>query len=139
MAAALANLDLIEREGLVGRAEALGHILMAELARIVELHASSFACLHGRGLVAGIQVMRPGPGPAGTRELDASTAAAVTQACFRKGLLLFAPVGVAGECIKIAPPLMITEEALLESLAVFREACAEVLGARDPAPGAPAR
>ena len=40
---------------------------------------------------------------------------------------MFAPVGVAGECVKIAPPLVITEEALRESLAVFREACAEVL------------
>ena len=134
VAAALANLDLIERERLVERAETLGRILMAELARIVEPYASALACLHGRGLVAGIQVMRPG-----TRDADAATAAAITQACFRKGLLLFAPVGVAGECVKIAPPLVITEEALQESLAVFREACAEVLDARDPAPQAPAR
>ena len=134
VAAALANLDLIERERLVERAEALGRILMAELARIVEPYASALACLHGRGLVAGIQVMRPG-----TRDPDAATAAAITQACFRRGLLLFAPVGVAGECVKIAPPLVITEEALQESLAVFREACAEVLDARDPAPQAPAQ
>lgn len=133
-AAALANLDLIERERLVERAEALGRILMAELTRIVEPYAPVLACLHGRGLVAGIQVMRPG-----TRDPDAATAAAITQACFRKGLLLFAPVGVAGECVKIAPPLVITEAALRESLAVFREACAEVLDGRGPAPETPGR
>ena len=49
-------------------------------------------------------------------------------ACFRKGLLLFAPVGIAGECLKIAPPLTIPEAALRESLKVFEAACQEVLG-----------
>ena len=133
VAAGLANLDLIEREHLVDQAQVLGQTLMAELDGIVEPYASVLACLHGRGLVAGIQVMRPG-----TRDPDAATATAITQACFRKGLLLFAPVGVAGECIKIAPPLIITEAALQESLAVFREACAEVLSAGDSAPESPA-
>jgi 4-aminobutyrate aminotransferase-like enzyme len=41
---------------------------------------------------------------------------------------MFAPVGIAGECIKIAPPLVINEEALKESLAVLEEACDEILG-----------
>ena len=134
VAAALANLDLIEREHLVERSRTLGRTLKAELGGIVESHASSLACLHGRGLVAGIQVMRPG-----TREPDATTAEAVTQACFRRGLLLFAPVGVAGECVKIAPPLVITEEALRESLEVFRDACAEVLDVGDLALATPGR
>ena len=132
VAAALANLDLIEGERLVERAEALGRTLMAELGRIVRPYAAALACLHGRGLVAGIRVMEPG-----ARTPDPATAAAITQACFRKGLLLFAPVGVAGECVKIAPPLVITEAALRESLAVFGEACAEVLESRRPAPESP--
>ena len=41
---------------------------------------------------------------------------------------MFAPVGIAGECIKIAPPLIISEEALLEGLGVLDEACDEILG-----------
>ena len=40
---------------------------------------------------------------------------------------MFAPVGIAGECLKICPPLTIPEDALRESLAVFEEACDEVL------------
>jgi 4-aminobutyrate aminotransferase/(S)-3-amino-2-methylpropionate transaminase len=48
-------------------------------------------------------------------------------ACFQKGLLMFAPVGVAGECLKVAPPLTISEAALRESLAVFEDAVDEVL------------
>jgi 4-aminobutyrate aminotransferase-like enzyme len=42
---------------------------------------------------------------------------------------MFAPVGIAGECVKIAPPLVIDEQALVESLQVLEEACDEVLSA----------
>jgi len=40
---------------------------------------------------------------------------------------MFASVGIAGECIKIAPPLVITKEALEEGLRVLEEACDEIL------------
>ena len=43
---------------------------------------------------------------------------------------MFAPVGLASECIKVAPPLTISEEALRESLAVFAEAVDEVCASR---------
>ena len=47
--------------------------------------------------------------------------------CLHKGLLMFAPVGIAGECIKIAPPLSIDEDALRESVTVFEEAVDQVM------------
>ncbi len=40
---------------------------------------------------------------------------------------MFAPVGLGGECVKIAPPLTIPEDALEEGLAVLEEACDEVM------------
>ena len=55
------------------------------------------------------------------------TALAVNEACFRRGLLMFAPVGVAGECIKIAPALDMSREALEEGIATLGEAMDEVL------------
>ena len=76
---------------------------------------------HGKGLVAGIQVVKPG-----TKIPDPDMAQKINVACLQKGLLMFAPVGIAGECVKIAPPLCITEEALRESLAVFKEAVEEL-------------
>jgi 4-aminobutyrate aminotransferase / (S)-3-amino-2-methylpropionate transaminase / 5-aminovalerate transaminase len=51
----------------------------------------------------------------------------INEKCFHKGLLMFAPVGIGGECIKIAPPLIITEEALREGIKVLEEACDEIL------------
>ena len=41
---------------------------------------------------------------------------------------MFAPVGIGGECLKIAPPLTIAEDALRESIGVFEEAVDEALG-----------
>lgn len=121
--AAVENLKVIQRERLVERAARLGEVLLAGLQPVQRRHAARLGCLHGKGLVAGLQVVKPG-----TRELDAATALAVNLKCFHKGLLMFAPVGVAGECLKICPPLTISEEALREAIAVFGEACDEVLG-----------
>jgi diaminobutyrate-pyruvate transaminase/4-aminobutyrate aminotransferase/(S)-3-amino-2-methylpropionate transaminase len=39
---------------------------------------------------------------------------------------MFAPVGPDGDCVKIAPPLTITEEALREGIEVLEEAVDEV-------------
>jgi 4-aminobutyrate aminotransferase/(S)-3-amino-2-methylpropionate transaminase len=120
--AAVENLKLIRGEKLPQRAAELGEILLPGLERIRELYPRQLGCLHGRGLVAGLQVVKPG-----TRTPDADTALAINESCFRKGLLMFAPVGVGGGCVKIAPPLTISEAALKESLEVLAEACAEVL------------
>ena len=79
-------------------------------------------CFQGKGLVAGIQVVKPG-----TRQPDAAMAQKINVACLQKGLLMFAPVGVAGECLKVCPPLTISEAALRESIAVFEEAVDELL------------
>lgn len=121
--AAVENLKVLQAERLPERAARLGEVLLAGLAEVQGRHSSRLGCLHGKGLVAGIQVVKPG-----TKEPDPATALAINLKCFHKGLLMFAPVGIAGECLKICPPLVISEEALRESLGVFAEACAEVLG-----------
>jgi 4-aminobutyrate aminotransferase/(S)-3-amino-2-methylpropionate transaminase len=120
--AALESLRIIQQEGLVEHARRMGGILLPELERIRARHPERLGCVHGRGLVAGVQVVHPG-----TKSPDAETARRINERCFHKGLLMFAPVGVAGECLKISPPLLIPEDALRESLAVFEEACGEVL------------
>jgi 4-aminobutyrate aminotransferase-like enzyme len=123
VAAAVANLKLLEDERLTEHAAAMGGILMPELERIRAKYPDRLGCLHGKGLVAGIQVVK-----AGTKEPDSATAVAVNVSCFRKGLLMFAPVGIGGECLKISPPLSITEEALREAIEVFEQSVDEVLG-----------
>jgi 4-aminobutyrate aminotransferase-like enzyme len=123
VAAAIANIKILIKENLADRAAGMGEILMPRLGRIQKKQPERLGCLHGKGLVAGIQVVKPG-----TRTPDPDTAMAINTACVRKGLLMFAPVGIAGECLKIAPPLTIAEDALMESAQVFEEAVDEVLG-----------
>jgi len=123
VAAAIASLEIIQKEHLVERAARLGEILVPELHRIRQKHPKVLGCVQGKGLVAGIQVVKPG-----TKTPDPDMALKINVACLQKGLLMFAPVGAAGECIKIAPPLTIPEDALRESIQVLEEALNEVLG-----------
>jgi 4-aminobutyrate aminotransferase/(S)-3-amino-2-methylpropionate transaminase len=122
-ACAIANLEVIDRENLVRNAAELGIVLNEGLKSIREIAPDRMGCAKAHGLVGGIQIVHPED-----RRPDPDTAFKINEACFHKGLLMFAPVGIGGECIKIAPPLSTTREALDEGLSVLREACTEVLG-----------
>jgi 4-aminobutyrate aminotransferase / (S)-3-amino-2-methylpropionate transaminase / 5-aminovalerate transaminase len=121
--AAIESLKIIQKENLVENARRLGEILVPELTRVRNKYPEILGCFQGRGLVAGIQVVKKG-----TKQPDPEMALKINERCFQKGLLMFAPVGIAGECLKIAPPLVTTEEALREGIKVFEEACDEILG-----------
>ena len=121
--AALKSLELIQDEGLVENAAKLGDILKPELERIQKKYPEVLGCVQAEGLVAGIQCVLPG-----TKTPNPELAVIINESCFHKGLLMFAPVGIGGECIKIAPPLNITEDQLRDGLAVLEEAIDEILG-----------
>lgn len=121
--AALKSLELIQDEKLVGNSARLGEILKPELERIQRKYPDVLGCVQSRGLVAGIQCVLPG-----TKTPNPELAVKINERCFQKGLLMFAPVGIGGECIKIAPPLNITEDQLRDGIAVLEEACGEILG-----------
>ncbi len=121
--AALANLRLLRQERLAARAARLERPLRKRLEEIAATHKERVGALFCRGLVAGLLMVRPG-----TIEPDGATAMAINERCFQKGLLMFAPVGLGGGCVKIAPPLIVPEDALEEGCQVLAEAFAEVLG-----------
>jgi 4-aminobutyrate aminotransferase / (S)-3-amino-2-methylpropionate transaminase / 5-aminovalerate transaminase len=123
VAAALANIEELSRGGYLENARALDPVLRDGLLDLQRRFPRNAGCVHAKGLVAGIQMVRPG-----TKTPDPQTALAINEACYRKGLLMFAPVGVAGECIKIAPSLGISRDALEEGIAVLSEAMQEILG-----------
>jgi 4-aminobutyrate aminotransferase-like enzyme len=125
VAATIASLEIIQKEHLAERAARLGEILIPELRRLQQKYPKALGCVQGKGLVAGIQVVKPG-----TKTPDPDTALKINIACWQKGLLMFAPVGAGGNCLKIAPPLTISEEALRESIQVLEEAVDEVLGGK---------
>lgn len=117
-AASIANLDVLMREKLIERSAALGEVFAREVARIVEKHG---VCGFGssKGLFAGIQIVTPG-----TKTPRKDLAYRINQKLYEKGVMIFAPVGPA--TVKMAPPFVIPEEALLEAMAVLDEAVSEV-------------
>jgi 4-aminobutyrate aminotransferase / (S)-3-amino-2-methylpropionate transaminase / 5-aminovalerate transaminase len=121
-AAALANLKIIEDEKLVQNAANVGKVLAERLEAIQKEFSTIIGFAPCRGLVGGLLIIKPG-----TTEPDADLAWEIVNACFRSGLMMFAPVGVGGGCVKIAPPLCITEEAVIEGCQVIRDAIKKVL------------
>jgi 4-aminobutyrate aminotransferase/diaminobutyrate-pyruvate transaminase/4-aminobutyrate aminotransferase/(S)-3-amino-2-methylpropionate transaminase len=126
-AAAIASMDLIVKEDLVGNAKRLGEVLHARL-RAMKARYPQIGDVAGKGLVAGLAMVRPG-----TREPDADAAFDLVWRTIQKGVLMFGPVGFGSATVKICPPLSITEAALEESLGAFEEAAAEILAAREAA------
>jgi 4-aminobutyrate aminotransferase-like enzyme len=120
---AIENLKIIKKEKLVKKSKELGRVLKPGLEKIQAKYPDVLGCVICKGLVAGIQVVKKG-----TKEPDPETAVKINEKCFHKGLLMFAPVGIAGECIKISPPLVITKKALIEGINTLEEACDEILG-----------
>jgi 4-aminobutyrate aminotransferase-like enzyme len=121
-AAALANLEVIQSNKLVQNAATVGRTLASELKKIQKRFANVIGFAPSAGLVGGLLMVQPG-----TKDPNPDLAWQVIYNCFHKGLLMFAPVGMGGGCVKIAPPLNITKEALLEGCQVLSEAIEEAL------------
>lgn len=121
-AAALANLNIIVEEKLVENSANVGKVLNEQLQSMKNEFSDVIGFAPSKGLVGGLLMIKPG-----TKEPNYELAWDIINNCFRKGLLMFAPVGVGGGCVKIAPPLCITEEALIEGCQVLRESIKEAL------------
>ena len=124
-AAALASIDLVIEENLAENSRRVGAIMHQKLREIQARHPQLGAVL-GKGLVAGAICLRPG-----TRDPDGELAWEVVRRSVEKGVLMFSPVGYQGSTIKISPPLVITEAAVLDSLAGFEEALAEAAAEKE--------
>ena len=82
----------------------------------------------GKGLVAGVACVIPGQ-----KDPDGDLAWEVVERSVEKGLLMFSPVGFGGATVKISPPLVISEAAILESVSVLEEAFTEAAGRKGAA------
>lgn len=123
-AAALANLTLIQDEGLVGNAARLAPVLAEGMEEIAKIANGRIGRHDSVGLVGALQWVTPG-----TTTPDPGAAWQMIQTAFQRGLMLFAPVGVGGGAVKICPPLCVSEAALREGLAVLRTVAEEMMGA----------
>jgi 4-aminobutyrate aminotransferase len=111
-AAALATFDQIENE-LAANAEKVGGVLLDGL-RALAATGSLIEEVRGMGLMIGIEFA------------DHDTAAAVEDACFRRGLLV---LGAGDSALRMSPPLVLREDQAEAGLRIFGEAVAEIAAA----------
>lgn len=115
-AAAVATLDVIEKEGLVENAGTLGAHLMNALKLLQRQHPV-IGDVRGKGLMVATEFTRNG-------EPDANRAKSVQRAVEREGLLMLT-CGPLGNVIRWIPPLIVTKDQIDEALGIFGRALAE--------------
>jgi 4-aminobutyrate aminotransferase-like enzyme len=118
--AALASIRKIVEGGLVKNAAVMGETLLSGLREIAGRYPTIVGAVRGRGLVAGLHIVKRG-----SKEPDGELAFAIVEKAFQKGLLLFAPVGTGGGTVKVSPPLTITRDAVFDGLSALAEAIAD--------------
>jgi L-2,4-diaminobutyrate transaminase len=117
-AGAMANLDIVEREGLLPRAEASGTRLRGKLQEAFAGHPL-VGEVRGLGLVAAVEFVA-GTDPPRPFDPIGSIAARVTTECLERGVITRALPE--GDTIAFAPPLVITDAEIDEVVRVAREA-----------------
>ncbi len=127
--AALASIRKIVEGRLIENARSMGQLLLQGLEQIAARHPEIIGAVRGKGLVAGLHIVKRGG-----KEPDGDLAFAIVERAFQKGLLLFAPVGFGGATVKICPPLTINKEAILDGLLALGEAIQDAEIARGGRP-----
>ena len=117
-AAGLANLRVIIEENLVERSRDLGRLLHLRLDKIKEQYPNHIGWSQGRGLLGALIAV-----PIGT-EKATSLCNEISELCCQRGLLV---VNTGREAIKIGPPLIIPEDALIEGIDVLESAVHDVI------------
>ncbi|MCY7342145.1 MAG: aspartate aminotransferase family protein [Pseudonocardia sp.] len=119
-AGALANLRYLLDHDLQANAARHGPPLLAGLRQI---GSPIVGDVRGKGLMIGIELVRPGTGTPGEPAPELATA--VLEACKRRGLLV-GKGGLHGNVLRIAPPLTLTADEAAEGLTALAASVREV-------------
>jgi 4-aminobutyrate aminotransferase/(S)-3-amino-2-methylpropionate transaminase len=119
-AAALAVIDVIEREGLVARAERIGGIIEARFAELAQRY-EVVGDVRGLGAMRAIEFVSD----RAAKTPDKEAATAVLGACLREGVLML-KAGTYDNVIRLLPPLTIDEGLLEEGLSIIEKAIAAI-------------
>lgn len=120
-AAALASIEIIEREGLCENAAVVGSKMLERLKEIEREH-EIVGEARGLGLAIAVEIVKD----KASKEPAPDLTKLIIRKAFERGLLLIAPIGLFGNVIRIAPPLVITWELAEKGLDILADAISEV-------------
>jgi len=120
IAAAMATLDVIEREGLLRNATEVGNHMLKRMADWRSKHRL-VGDVRGRGLMIGVEIVKDKK----TKEHGAAERDRIVQMAFERGILF---LGCGPSTVRIVPPLIVTKdeadvaiEALEESISIVSQ------------------
>jgi 2,2-dialkylglycine decarboxylase (pyruvate) len=132
-AAAVAVMDVVEQERLADSAASRGRRLLAGLGELKE-HHEHIGDVRGLGLLCGLELVEDRD----TREPADALGIALTDECQRRGLsinLVRGGTGGQASCLRMAPPLTVSDDEIDLAVTVIDEALTSVVDRR----AAPAR
>ncbi len=116
IAAALATMDIIEREG-VANAATVGEFMLDRLRGWEKTHPS-VGQVRGRGLMIGVELVKD----KATREPAPELRDRIEQLAFERGLMV---LGCGTTTLRLSPPLLVSKEEATVALDILEEALTE--------------
>jgi 4-aminobutyrate aminotransferase/(S)-3-amino-2-methylpropionate transaminase len=116
-AASLGVFETIEEDGLIERAREVGKILGHALCELASKYPV-IGEIRGRGAMMAIELVKPG-----SLEPNSEAMTKVINYCAKKGVLLLS-AGTYSNVIRFLPPIVISDELLLDAMSVLDEAFA---------------
>jgi 4-aminobutyrate aminotransferase/(S)-3-amino-2-methylpropionate transaminase len=118
-AASLGVFETIEEDGLIERAREVGKILGHALCELASKYPV-IGEIRGRGAMMAIELVKPG-----SLEPNSEAMTKVINYCAKKGVLLLS-AGTYSNVIRFLPPIIISDELLLDAMSVLDEAFASL-------------
>ena len=114
IAAALATLDVIEKEGLLANSQRVGSHMMQRMADWPSKHRI-VGDVRGRGLMIGVEIVKDQQ----TKEYAADLRDRIVELAFERGILF---LGCGPSTVRISPPLIVNQEEADVAIDVLEEA-----------------
>ena len=118
IAAALATLDVIEKEGLLRNSQEVGNHMMKRMADWPKKHRI-VGDVRGRGLMIGVDIVKDQK----TREYGSAERDRIVEGAFERGVLF---LGCGPSTVRIAPPLIVTRDEADVAVDMLEESIAAV-------------
>jgi 4-aminobutyrate aminotransferase/(S)-3-amino-2-methylpropionate transaminase len=117
-AAALANIEFMQKTDLPGQTTEVGNYAMDKLRDLAK-NNPLIGDVRGLGLMIGVELVKDAQKTPASAEAEA-----VREHCFKNGMLI--GVGGSGNVIRFQPPLVITKEQIDQAIGIFGKALREV-------------